>query len=123
MNHQHYYTEHHVWAAANPDGTFNVGISDHAQHMLGDIVFVDIPAIGTKLSLHQPCGIIESVKTASDIHAPLDGEVLMVNERLASSPELLNDAPDDTWIFCMRADHPEEASKLMSTADYENTLT
>lgn len=122
MTTKHYYTEHHLWVVANPDGTLNVGISDHAQHMLGDIVFVEAPAIGTKLNQGDSCGIVESVKTASDLHAPVNGEVLAVNEQLANNPELLNDAPEETWIFSMRPEHADAAFKLMDALAYENML-
>ena len=122
MTNKHYYTEHHLWVVANPDGSLNVGISDHAQQMLGDIVFVDAPPTGTKLHQGQSCGIVESVKTASDLHAPVDGEVLSINDQLANNPELLNDAPEETWIFSMRPDSPDLVSTLMDKAAYENML-
>jgi glycine cleavage system H protein len=100
------HTEHHLWALSQADGTMTVGISNHAQNMLGDIVFVDFPAIGSKLSAGVACGVIESVKTASDLYAPLDGEVVEINESLQDRPEQLNDAPEQTWIFQFRPDDP-----------------
>lgn len=123
MTNNRYYTEHHLWVVANADRTFNVGISDHAQRMLGDIVFVDAPATGSKLIQGQSCGIVESVKTASDLYAPLDGEVLEINTHLANNPELLNDAAEDTWIFRMSAAHPDDVFKLMDAAAYESALS
>jgi glycine cleavage system H protein len=93
------YSEHHLWIRPNDDGTYLAGISDHAQNMLGDIVFVEPPIVGSKLQSGQVCGLVESVKTASDLHAPLSGEVVAVNETLRDAPEQLNDTPEETWIF------------------------
>lgn len=123
MNNNRRYTEHHLWINPASDGTFDVGISDHAQLMLGDIVFVDAPAKDTELHQGQGCGIVESVKTASDLHAPLDGVVLAVNDQLVNSPELLNDAAEETWIFRMRANNPGDVAQLMDAAAYESTLS
>lgn len=122
MANTHYYTEYHLWVTTNPDGTLNVGITDHAQQMLGDIVFVDAPAIGTNIKQGVSCGIVESVKTASDLHTPVDGEVLAINDALANNPELLNDAPEETWIFTMRPEDANAISKLMDAASYEKML-
>lgn len=123
MNNNRRYTEHHLWVNPISDDTFDVGISDHAQLMLGDIVFVDAPVKDTKLQQGQGCGIVESVKTASDLHAPLDGVVLTVNDQLANNPELLNDAAEETWIFRMRANNPQDALQLMDATAYESTLS
>lgn len=123
MNSNLRYTEHHLWVTPAADGAFDVGISDHAQLLLGDIVFVDAPAKDSRLQQGQSCGIVESVKTASDLHAPLDGVVLAVNDQLANNPELLNDAAEETWIFRMRANNPEDASKLMDASTYASTLS
>lgn len=123
MNNSRRYTEHHLWVNLTSDNTFDVGISDHAQLMLGDIVFVDAPAKDTELHQGQGCGIVESVKTASDLHAPLDGVVLAVNDQLANNPERLNDAAEETWIFRMRANNPEDALQLMDAAAYESVFS
>lgn len=122
MTVQHYYTEHHLWVAINEDSTLNVGISEHAQHMLGDIVFVKAPTIGSILAQGEVCGIVESVKTASDLHAPVGGEVLAINDALENNPEWLNDAPEETWIFKMRAEHADAILKLMDAASYKKML-
>lgn len=112
------YTEHHLWISPQTDGTMTAGISNHAQNMLGDIVFVDFPAIDSKLFRGAACGMIESVKTASDLHAPLDGEVLENNKSLLDRPEQLNDAPEQTWIFRFRPESPAQSERLMSADAY-----
>jgi glycine cleavage system H protein len=116
------YTEHHLWASADNDGSFFIGISDHAQNMLGDIVFVKAPAVGDKLQAIQVCGFVESVKTASDLHAPLSGEVVAVNDSLNDRPEQLNDAAEDTWIFRLKANDAAEFATLMNTETYQKSL-
>lgn len=112
------YTEHHLWIHPEADGTMTAGISNHAQNMLGDIVFVEFPAVGSKLSAGIACGVVESVKTASDLHAPLDGEVVEINESLRDKPEQLNDAPEQTWIFRFRPEDAMQSAKLMSEDAY-----
>ncbi len=112
------YTEHHLWIHPETDGTLTAGISNHAQNMLGDIVFVDFPPVGSRLSAGKACGVIESVKTASDLHAPLDGNVVEINESLQDRPEQLNDAPERTWIFRFHPDDPAQVGKLMDEGTY-----
>lgn len=112
------YTEHHVWIIPQPDGTMTAGISNHAQNMLRDIVFVGFPAVGSKLFAGAACGLIESVKTASDLYAPLDGEVVEVNISLQDRPQQLNDTPERTWIFRFQPQHPAQSGTLMDTAAY-----
>lgn len=112
------YTEHHLWARADGDGNYLIGISDHAQNMLGDIVFVQTPAVGSKLQAGEVCGFVESVKTASDLHAPLSGEVVAINDTLNDTPEQLNDAPETTWIFRLHNDQANEFSALMDKGTY-----
>lgn len=116
------FSEHHLWVLPQADGTMMAGISNHAQNMLGDIVFVEFPAIGSKLSAGNACGIVESVKTASDLHAPLDGEVVAINESLQDRPEQLNDAPETTWIFRFRPDDATQMEKLMTPETYQAFL-
>lgn len=116
------YTEHHLWICPQTDGTMLAGISNHAQNMLGDIVFIDFPTIGSTLSAGNACGVIESVKTASDLHAPWDGEVLAINESLRDRPEQLNDTPETTWIFRFRPEHPLQPECLMSADSYSAFL-
>jgi glycine cleavage system H protein len=116
------FSEHHLWVLPQADGTMMAGISNHAQNMLGDIVFVEFPAIGSKLSTGNACGIVESVKTASDLHAPLDGEVVAINESLQDRPEQLNDAPETTWIFRFRPNDATQMEKLMTPESYQAFL-
>jgi glycine cleavage system H protein len=116
------FSEHHLWILPQADGTMTAGISNYAQNMLGDVVFVDFPAIGSKLSMGTPCGVVESVKTASDLHAPLDGEVVEINESLKDKPEQLNDAPETTWIFRFRPTDPAQSKNLLSAMAYEAFL-
>lgn len=119
MNTQHYFSKHHLWIQLNQDGTCDAGISEHAQQMLGDIVYVEAPAIGQHIVAEQTCGIVESVKTASDLHAPVSGTVIATNENVLNSPELLDDAPEEHWIFRIRADNTEDIKTLMDKAAYE----
>lgn len=116
------YTSHHLWVESLADGTVRAGITDHAQETLGDIVFVDTPSVGSRIEQGQPCGVIESVKTASDLHAPLSGTVLDINPDLQLSPERINEAPYATWIFRMAPTNPEEAAQLLDAANYESLL-
>ena len=116
------YSEHHLWTRPAEDGTYLVGITDYAQDMLGDVVFVETPAVGSKVESRQVCGFVESVKTASDLHAPLSGEVLAINETLKNAPEQLNDAPETTWIFRLKATQPADFSALMDASTYLNSL-
>lgn len=112
------YTPHHLWVELQPDGTIRAGITDHAQETLGDIVFVDIPAVGSSVTDGQPCGLIESVKTASDLHAPLTGTVVAINTELRSSPEQLNAMPYAAWIFKIRPAAAAEWDQLLDAEGY-----
>jgi glycine cleavage system H protein len=119
---KHFYTEHHLWITADKDGTYLAGITDHAQQLLGDIVYVEPPLPGSKILAGQVCGIVESVKTASDLHAPVSGEVVAVNDIVTERPELLNDSAETTWIFRFKINEPRDIDKLMESADYQKTL-
>ncbi|HEY8086037.1 MAG TPA: glycine cleavage system protein GcvH [Methylophilaceae bacterium] len=119
---KYHFSKDHLWTLAETDGTFIAGISDHAQQLLGDIVYVESPAPGTKLQAGQVCGFVESVKTASDLHAPISGEVLAVNSAIAENPELLNDEAETTWIFRFRANDPNDVTTLMDKDTYQKTL-
>ena len=113
------YTKSHEWVRDNGDGTCTVGITDHAQEQLGDLVFVETPEAGTRLSAGDACAVVESVKAASDVYAPLTGEVVEGNEALADTPELVNQsAHEDGWLFTMRPDAADALSALMSAEDY-----
>ncbi|MDG4553377.1 MAG: glycine cleavage system protein GcvH [Candidatus Competibacter sp.] len=97
------YTESHEWARANDDGTVTVGITDHAQHLLGDLVFVEIPEVGRAVAAAESCAVVESVKAASDVYSPLEGVIVEVNEALADTPELINEDPyGEGWIFRLK---------------------
>ncbi len=94
------YAKSHEWVRVEDDGTMTVGISDHAQALLGDLVFVELPEVGTELVAGDECCVVESVKAASDVYMPVSGEILEVNETLADEPEIINSAPyDNGWLF------------------------
>lgn len=116
------YTNEHMWTQAQADGTWIAGISDYAQDLLGDVVFVDPPKVGTTIIAGQPCGLVESVKTGSDLHAPLDGKVIEINNEVIESPERLNDKPYKSWIFKFEASNATQTKSLLS-ADAYKTLT
>lgn len=114
------YTKEHEWVRAE-DGVGTIGITDHAQKELGDIVYVDLPKMGAHLEKGKSLGSVESVKAVSDIYSPVSGEVTGVNESLAQSPELLNSDPHGAaWLVKVRMSDPEELKKLLSAADYQN---
>lgn len=96
------FAESHEWARLEADGTVTVGISDHAQEALGDVVFVELAEVGAQFKAEGQAGVVESVKAASDIYAPIAGEVIAVNEELSGSPELLNSDPYGAWIFKLK---------------------
>lgn len=116
------YTKEHEWVHA--DGSeATVGITDHAQHELGDIVFVDLPKVGTQVTKGQTFGSVESVKAVSDIYSPVSGEVAAVNELLAKSPEKLNEDPHgDAWLIKVKLGDPGELSELLSAPDYQSYI-
>ena len=114
------YTETHEWVRDNGDGTVTVGITEHAQELLGDVVFVELPEVEANLSAEENCGVIESVKAASDMYAPLDGEITEVNEELDGEPELINTAPfGEGWIFSMKLNSMDDLDDLLDADAYE----
>lgn len=113
------YSAQHLWTKQSADGTWEAGITDYAQDLLGDIVFVDAPKVGTILKAGEPCGLVESVKTGSDLHALVDGEVTEVNDALSGAPEQINDAPYKTWIFKFKTADSDIAKKLLSADAYK----
>jgi glycine cleavage system H protein len=116
------YTKEHEWVLVEGD-TGTIGITDHAQEELGDIVYVDLPHVGTRLETGKSLGSVESVKAVSDIYAPLSGEVLEVNSLLADAPEKLNQDPHGgAWLIKIRLDAPAEALNLLSAADYQTYI-
>ena len=97
------YAKSHEWVRSESDGTLTVGITDHAQELLGDLVFVETPEVGAGLEVGAACAVVESVKAASDVYAPVAGEVVAVNEQLADSPELVNSDPyGEGWLFRLK---------------------
>jgi len=116
------YTESHEWVRAKPDGTVEVGITDHAQAALGDLVFIELPAAGRKLAAREACAVVESVKAASDVYAPLAGEVVAANDEVASAPEKVNENPYEAWLFRLKPASPDALSKLLDAAAYERLI-
>lgn len=117
------YTASHEWIRREEDGSYTVGISEHAQELLGDMVFVELPEVGDTLSAGDDCAVAESVKAASDIYAPLSGEVLAVNETLEDSPELVNsDAFGDGWFFRVMPSDETELDNLLDADDYQAVI-
>lgn len=114
------YTKTHEWVRINDDNTLTVGISDHAQDLLGDMVFVELPETEATYTAGDDCAVVESVKAASDIYSPVSGEVIEINESLTDAPELVNKDPyGDGWIFKMRPEDSGEVDGLMGPGDYE----
>ena len=117
------YTASHEWIRSEPDGTVTIGITDHAQSALGDLVFVELPAVDRKLAAGEACAVVESVKAASDIYAPISGEVLERNVKVIESPELVNTDPyRDGWMVKVRLADKGELAKLLSPADYRSHI-
>ena len=113
------YSKEHLWVRKIADGQYQAGITDYAQDLLGDIVFVEFPEIGSQLKADQPCGLVESVKTGSDLHAPVDGVVTQINTTLQVNPEQINDAPYKTWIFAFETDDEASISSLLDASAYQ----
>lgn len=118
------YTASHEWVRDNGDGTVTIGITDHAQELLGDLVFVETPEIGATLEQGDACAVVESVKAASDVYAPVSGEVVEANPDLADSPELVNSDPYGAgWIFQMKVEDAEMAmGELMDAEAYQAAI-
>jgi len=116
------FAESHEWARLEADGSVTVGISDHAQEALGDVVFVELAEVGVTFEAQGPAGVVESVKAASDIYAPVAGEVIAVNEELSGSPELLNSDPYGAWIFKLKPSNAADLEKLLDAAGYKAAI-
>ena len=116
------YLASHEWGRIDQEGVLTVGISDHAQDLLGDIVFVELPDIGKSLEAEEESAIVESVKAASDVYSPLSGEVIEVNEKLLDEPEIVNASPyEEGWFFKIRLDDGSEFENLMTEEEYTNS--
>ncbi|MFD2532287.1 glycine cleavage system protein GcvH [Gracilimonas halophila] len=117
------YTREHEWIKDNGDGTATIGITDFAQGELGDIVFVELDPEGTEISKDDTFGTVEAVKTVSDLYAPVDGEIVEVNETLEDEPELVNDDPyGDGWMVKVKLDYESQLEDLLTPEEYENVI-
>ncbi len=117
------FTESHEWVRDNGDGTITMGISNHAQGLLGDVVFVDLPDIGDSTTAGETFSLVESVKAASDIYSPVTGEIVEINEELEDSPELVNEEPyEGGWIAKIKIEDVEELAKLIDGEKYLETI-
>ncbi|OHV11977.1 glycine cleavage system protein GcvH [Kushneria phosphatilytica] len=118
-----HYTDSHEWIQDNGDGTATIGITDHAQQSLGDVVFVELPELGRTLQAGEEFGVVESVKAASDLYAPLGGEVIEINEALEDAPESVNESPyDNAWLIKLRLGDTAELEQLLSSEAYGELL-
>lgn len=117
------YTSSHEWVMAEGNGIYSIGITEHAQELLGDMVFIDLPEVGSEVALGDDCAVAESVKAASDIYAPITGEIVAVNEALESEPELVNSAPyAEGWLFRIKAADESELDALLDADGYQALL-
>ena len=113
----------HEWARVEDNGQVTIGISDHAQGLLGDLVYVELPNVGDRVEAGNACAVVESVKAASDVYTPVTGKVVEVNTALSDKPETINeDAYGDGWIFVVEAEEPEQLNELLSPDDYAELL-
>jgi glycine cleavage system H protein len=113
------YTASHEWVKAETDGSITVGITQHAQELLGDMVFVEAPAAGRKLKAKEECAVVESVKAAADVYAPVAGTVTAINSELDSAPEKINSDPYGAWIFKMKPDNAADVAALLDAKAYQ----
>ncbi|MGO2514447.1 MULTISPECIES: glycine cleavage system protein GcvH [Marinomonas] len=117
------YADSHEWVLDNGDGTVTVGITDHAQDLLGDVVYVELPEVGAEVTATEQFSLVESVKAASDIYAPVNGEVIEVNDALNDAPELINEAPyEGAWIAKIKLSNTADLDKLLDAAGYSATI-
>ena len=117
------YTKDHEWIRDEGDGTVAVGVTDHAQELLGDLVFVELPDVGANLAAGAECAVVESVKAASDVYSPLNGEVTAVNDALGDTPEIINEDPyGNGWIFKMKVADAAEMDDLLDAAGYTEVV-
>lgn len=117
------YLSSHEWARIEEDGTVTIGITDHAQDALGDVVYVETPEVGSRVVLGEEAGTVESVKAASDIYSLVSGEVIAVNDALEESPEIVNSSPyDEGWFFRVKPDDLSELEEAMDASEYREML-
>lgn len=117
------YISSHEWIREEDDGSVTIGITDHAQELLGDVVYVELPEVDSEVALEDEIAVVESVKAASDIYAPLSGTIIAINESLEESPEIVNSSPyDDGWMFKMQPSEPSELDGLIDAESYQNEI-
>jgi glycine cleavage system H protein len=117
------YTKTHEWVRTLDDGHFEIGITDHAQDMMGDMVFVELPEVGTAVGAGEDCAVVESVKAASDVYAPVGGEVVEINSELGDAPETINQDPYQRgWMFRLRPSDQSETANLLDAKAYEQVV-
>ncbi|KDN25676.1 glycine cleavage system protein H [Moraxella bovoculi 237] len=117
------YVASHEWLRLESDGTITVGITDHAQDLLGDVVFVELPEVGAVVEADQEIAVVESVKAASDVYAPIAGEIVEINDELVDAPELANEDPyGKSWFFKIKPANPADYDGLMTADEYESSL-
>lgn len=117
------YTASHEWVRAEGGGVYSVGITEHAQELLGDMVFIDLPEVGTSFDAGDDCAVAESVKAASDIYAPISGEIVAINDELEGAPELVNSAPySEGWLFRIKASDEAQIAGLLDATAYESSI-
>ena len=112
----------HEWARLESDGSLTVGITDHAQYLLGDLVFIELPEVGSSVAAGKEVAVVESVKAASDIYAPVSGKISSVNQEAADAPEKVNNDAYDTWLFKMTPDNPADLAQLLDAAGYQQEI-
>ncbi len=117
------YTESHEWIRTEKDGTLTIGITDHAQDALGDLVFIELPEVGRKLAAEEACAVVESVKAASDVYAPAAGDVVAVNDAVVDAPGELNKDPYAAWLFRIKPAAGFDAGKLLDAAAYQKSFS
>ena len=116
------YTQSHEWIRSETDGTVTIGITDHAQAALGDLVYVELPEAGRKVAAGEACAVVESVKAASDVYAPMPGEIVTGNDALAGRPEAVNEGAYDAWLFKLRPSDASAPAGLLDAAAYERLI-
>src|SRR3990167_8928115 len=117
---QLHYSKTHEWARLEDDGTVTVGITDHAQHLLGDVVFVDLPSLQKEVEAQKDAAVLESVKAAADVYSPLAGVIVAINQQLTDHPELINTSPyEEGWIFRLHPKNKDALTNLMDAKKYE----
>ena len=116
------YTDSHEWVRTDADGSVTIGITDHAQAALGDLVFIELPKVGRVLKAREACAVVESVKAASDVYAPVAGEVIAVNEALAGAPEKVNEDAWAAWLYKLKPSEPNPTATLLDAAAYRASV-